>query len=285
VAEHDLVAFGDVMVDEYYAIDELPGGARKQLASFCGCWAGGMAGNVAAVAAAEGLRCAVAASVGADAWGRALVDELSLHDVDVRWIRRRDEPTGRTVIGLLPDGERMLLVAPGAHAEPPLECLAEVIAARPRLIYTGALAAKAALRVAQAARAARIAAVADIEEHEARREPETARRLAGACDLVACSDGTARLLGPRPQGAVRLLLRGAAGLAVETDAGTWAGAPDPAAAAVDTTGGGDAAVAGACAGVLAGDGPEAIGERALRAAAAAVGRIGVRRRLEQGSTR
>jgi ribokinase len=282
VAALDLVAFGDVLVDEYFAVDAPPAGAAKCAAAYCGTWAGGMAGNVAALAAGEGLRAAVVASVGADRWAEPLVDELARRSVDVGWIRRREQPTGRTVVVLQPGGERLLLVAAGAHAAPPLDALPDVLAARPRLVYTAALDALSALEVAEAARAAGIATAADIEDYEARRDPQRARRLAGACRLVACSDATAARLGSRAPGTVRLLLRGGDGLAVETDAGTWTGAP-PAAAVVDTTGGGDAATAAACARVLQGEGAQAIGEGALRAAAAVVARMGVRSRLEEGS--
>jgi len=196
----DLVAFGDVLVDEYFALDEPPRPGAKQCATFLGGWAGGMAGNVAAAAAEQGLRCAVVAGVGDDRDGEALVDELAARSIDIRWMRRGGAPTGRTIVGLLPGGERLVLVAAGGHAEPPLDALGEVVASRPRMIYTAALSLESAARVAAAGSAAGIDVAVDVEEHEARRAPDLARRLAGACAVVACGEETARLLGPRAAG-------------------------------------------------------------------------------------
>jgi sugar/nucleoside kinase (ribokinase family) len=275
----DLVAFGDVVVDQYFAVDaeRLEG---KQRAEYLGAWAGGMAGNVAALAAAEGLRTAVVASVGTDTIGDGLLRELADRGVGVRGVSRRRGASGRTVIARLPDGERIIFVAAGVHATPPLDALATVLADRPRAVYTAALDLPAALRVATAAAEAGIPVVADMEAHEVRGDPVAARELAGRCTLVACDERTSALLGPRRPATVRVVLAGARGLTVEDDAGSWSGSP-PTGAVVDATGGGDAAIAGACAGLLAGEAAADIGARALAAAASVVGRLGVRARLDE----
>jgi sugar/nucleoside kinase (ribokinase family) len=299
----DLLAFGDLMADHYYAAPRPPELGGKRQARYLGAFGGGMAGNLTRVAAALGLRAAVVAGVGADQSGRALTAELAGAGVGTALISVGDEATGRTVITLLPDGERTILLAPGGHVGRALSDLTPLRAARPRLVYLNSVELARAASLAQACVEAGLALVCDLEEHEVRLDVEAARAVAARSLLVACSPRVAELLGPRRPGSLRLLLAGAQGLRLQGDAGEQRFAPAPG-PVTDTTGGGVAAVAGCCralleAGVVGREGEgkgapgggavtasageaalAAMGQAAIAAAAGVVARLGVGGRLD-----
>ena len=275
----DLVCFGDLMVDHYFALDALPLPGTKARARFLGAFGGGMAGNVARVAAECGLRSALVASVGDDEMGSRLRSELRLRNVDAHWVIGNDEDTGRTVITLLPDGERTIMLAPGGHVCAALGKAREVLSARPRLIYTSAVEMAGSLALAQASNEASIALVCDIEEHEARQDPAGARALASHAELVACSRATSALLGLRSPGTLRLILAGSEGLTISGDEGEASVPPAPG-TVLDTTGGGDAAVAACACGLVGGASLENMASAASASAARVVSRLGVGDRID-----
>jgi sugar/nucleoside kinase (ribokinase family) len=77
---------------------------------------GGSAANVAAWLAAAGTPAAFLGRVGADAFGRAAVDELQASGVRVYAEADADLPTGTCVVVVHPDGERSMLPDAGANA-------------------------------------------------------------------------------------------------------------------------------------------------------------------------
>lgn len=267
------------MVDHYFALDALPQPGAKARARYLGAFGGGMAGNVARIVAESGLQSAVVASLGEDEMGLRLRDELIGRRVAVGWVARSAEPTGRTVITLLPDGERTIMLAPGGHVSAALKRANKVLSARPRLVYTSAVEITGSLPLARACREADIALVCDIEEHEAQGDAPAARTLASSARLVACSARTAALLGPRAPGTLRLVLAGSDGLSVSGDAGEVSLSPSPG-AVVDTTGAGDAAVAACCCAMLEGASLESMAHAALASAARIVARVGVGDRID-----
>jgi len=266
------------MADEYFSVAALPEPGGKTRASFLGAFGGGMAGNVARIASGLGLRCAIAASVGDDRMGDALLGELTDQDVSVDWVSRSENVTGRTVITLLPDGERTIALAPGDHVRAAYARIDTVLAAHPRLVYTSAVEVDDALRLARACGEAGVPLVCDIEEHEAVADPRATKHLESLATIAACNAATAALLGPRPSGVTRLVLAGAKGLSVISDAGD-ASSPSPPVEVIDTTGGGDGAVAACCAELLRGGSAERMASAAVEAASHVVTRLGVGQRL------
>jgi sugar/nucleoside kinase (ribokinase family) len=274
----ELMAFGDLMADHYFMVDGAAREGTKQRARYVGAYAGGMAGNVARLAAQAGVRCGIVTSVGRDEIGSRLLRELADCGVDTKWASSGDEPTGRTVIMLFPSGERTVLLAPGEHVKEAVSRI-DLLAERPRLVYTNAVELAGSVRLARACRESGFALVCDIEEHEAEANALAARELASCATLVACSEHTAAVLGPRPAGTFRLILAGSDGLRLLSDAGEIALRP-PSGPVVDTTGGGDAAVAACCRALLDHASSADMASTALAASAKIVGRLGVGDRLD-----
>jgi ribokinase len=78
--------------------------------------AGGKGANQAVAAARLGARVAFVGRVGADERGRALLRRLEAEGVDVRHVvKDRRAPTGVALINVDDDGEKQILVAPGAN--------------------------------------------------------------------------------------------------------------------------------------------------------------------------
>jgi len=77
---------------------------------------GGSAANTASWLAAEGVRTAMIARVGADAFGRAAGRELTEAGVQVEFAIDGDRATGSCVVLVHPDGERTMIPDPGANA-------------------------------------------------------------------------------------------------------------------------------------------------------------------------
>lgn len=109
--EWDVVGLGDIDVDLFLGVEQLPGRDDKVLGSFLGEYAGGMIANVCCAASVLGLSTAMIGRVGDDAYGTLAVGGLAEHGVDtslVRMIRR-----GRTfycVVMLDGTGEKALIV-------------------------------------------------------------------------------------------------------------------------------------------------------------------------------
>jgi ribokinase len=77
---------------------------------------GGHAGNCAVALARQSIEPRLLGSVGTDALGKFVVDSLHSRGVDVTFIQRSvANPTGVAFIPILPDGDRVLYVAPGAN--------------------------------------------------------------------------------------------------------------------------------------------------------------------------
>ncbi len=78
---------------------------------------GGKGANQAVAAARMGAAVRMIGRVGADAFGRGLVENLKTEGVDVSGVRAlEDAPTGTALIAVGPGGENAIVVSPGANA-------------------------------------------------------------------------------------------------------------------------------------------------------------------------
>lgn len=82
---------------------------------------GGKGANQACAAALLGGRVRMAGCVGSDVFGGRLIQALEEAGVDATLIRRIGTPSGTAVIFILPNGENMIVIAPGANAEVSVE--------------------------------------------------------------------------------------------------------------------------------------------------------------------
>ncbi len=105
-----LLAVGAAILDCVYVLDELPVIAQKYRAKSLSLQGGGMAATAAVTAARLGLRVALAARVGDDAFGAAIAGELIKEGVDCSLVRRW--PGRRSAVSAVMinnSGERMLV--------------------------------------------------------------------------------------------------------------------------------------------------------------------------------
>ncbi len=105
-----LLAVGAAILDCVYVLDELPVIAQKYRAKSLTLQGGGMAATAAVTARRLGLDTALAARVGDDAFGAAIVDELVKEGVDCALVRRwpgRQSAVSAVMVNSA--GERMLV--------------------------------------------------------------------------------------------------------------------------------------------------------------------------------
>jgi ribokinase len=217
--------------------------------------AGGKGGNQAVALARLGAEVSMVGRVGRDAFGRELSQLLRDAGVSTRWVQGADRPTGTALILVDSWGENSIAVAPGANQELPPEDI-------PRRAIEGADVVVAQLEVplASVEEAFRLARLADVRTllnaAPARSLPES---LLDIADVVVCNEvELATLLGTdvasgSEVAAAREVRRSAAQVVVVTLGARGAVAirgneavsqPTYSVDVVDTTGAGDAFVAG-----------------------------------------
>jgi ribokinase len=198
-------------------------------------------------------------AVGADDAGDRLVEGLAADRVDVRFVGRRDAPTGTALCLVGDDGTGAIVVVAGANgALGPDDAVGagEVLAAADVLLLQGEVPVAASLRAAELTRAGGGRVVVNPAP-----VPEGAERLVAAADLVVANRVESRALGLVPGPGVVVTL-GDEGVRV---AGEHIAAFP--ATPVDATGAGDAFV-GALAVALA-EGADLVGAARFGAAAGA----------------
>ena len=289
-----ILVLGDVMTD-VVALAEATPVRGSDVAAHVSTRGGGSAANLAAWLAVSGRSVTMIARVGADAWGDAAIHDLHNAGVTTRISRDPEASTGMCIVLVEPDGERTMLPDPGANdrlvpGDVPLELFvapAHLHVSGYSLLREGSRAA--ALLALSTARAAGMtisidmSSAAPLARAGAQRFLEWARPADvgfanhdEATALTGESDASraARALA----GAFRLAVvkvgdRGA--LAADEAGATWS-TPAPRAAAIDTTGAGDAFAAGFLAawtaGTSAGDALESGATLAGRAVATVGGR-------------
>ncbi len=105
----DLVLFGEDVEPVFGQVERTIDEARLEI--------GGSASITACAAARLGLRTALVSVVGADVFGRFMLDALDRRGVQTRWCAvRPGTPTGLTVVLARADGDRAILTAPGTLA-------------------------------------------------------------------------------------------------------------------------------------------------------------------------
>lgn len=97
---------------------------------------GGKGANQA-IGAARVARCALIGHVGTDPAGALLIDTMANAGVATDGIDRSDQPTGRAVITLTPDGENSIIVLPLANSTVDKDCaVAHLARIRPDVVLT-----------------------------------------------------------------------------------------------------------------------------------------------------
>jgi ribokinase len=277
-----VAVLGDVMADVVAVASGPParGSDTPARVSFAG---GGQAANVAAWLADLGAPAVFVGRVGDDVAGRAAVAELEAAGVDVRVEVDPVRATGCCVVIVEPGGERTMLPDPGAN-DAPAALPPGLLGAGDHLHVAGyallrAGARPGAVAALQTARAA--GALTSLDPSSAAllsRDTFAGLRFdlvrANRDELLALTGGAdpAGLLGLAAEVVVTL----GAGGALWTDGRLTERVPAEPAEVVDTTGAGDAFVAGVLAARAAGASPREFLAAGCAAAARAVTRPGAR---------
>jgi ribokinase len=290
-----VVVVGDLMVDVVARLGtplargtDTPGRVRRH--------AGGSAANVAAWLAFSDRPVALVARAGDDAFGREAVAQLTAAGVDVRVALDPKRPTGICLVIVEPDGERSMVPDPGANAAlAPEDLPTELLAPGSHLHLAGYTLLRDGTRgtglVALAgARAAGMTTSVDPVAAGllAVVGPEQFLGWTGAVDLLVPNADEAVVLSGEedPQAAARALAAHAREVVVTLGAqgALWSDGQsvvhEPAAptdvATPDTTGAGDAFMAGLLSVWRPGTDPRAALAAGCRLGARAVGRSGAR---------
>jgi ribokinase len=284
-----VVVLGDVMVDVVVRLSGpvAPGSDSPARVAFQG---GGQAANTAAWLAVAGARVALVGRVGADAAGRDAAEELGALGVETRLAVDSERSTGTCVVLVAPDGERTMFPDAGANGALGAADLGPDLFVRGDHLHVAGYALLrdgsrgAALSAIERAGAAGMAV--SVDPSSAALLSGGLRRLGKGVDLLLPNQLEARALTGEsdPSAAARALSEsfpevvvtlGEAG-AVWTDGSELVREAAPAVDVVDTTGAGDAFVAGLLAARVRGAGPEEALEAGCALAARAVTVPGVR---------
>jgi ribokinase len=279
-----VVVVGDVMLDVVTRLSGpvAPGSDSLARVAFQG---GGQGANTAAWLAVAGAEVALVGRVGADAAGRAAVDELGALGVDVRVVVDPERSTGTCVVLVGPDGERTMFPDAGANAGP-VDLADDLLVRADHLHVAGYVLLRegsGASALAALARARSAGMSVSVDPSSAALLSEGLRQLGkGVVDLLVPNSLEASALTglADPAAAARALVESFPEVVVTlgVEGALWTDGPDlvragaSAAEVVDTTGAGDAFAAGLLAARVDGAGPKEALEAgcALAARAAAV---------------
>jgi ribokinase len=112
-----ILVVGSLNADLVQRVGRLPKPGETLVGSELQIMAGGKGANQAYAAALLGGRARMAGQVGTDAFGPLLVANLEQGGVDVSAVPAIDGATGTAVIFVLPSGENVIILSPGANGK------------------------------------------------------------------------------------------------------------------------------------------------------------------------
>ncbi|HEV8451696.1 MAG TPA: PfkB family carbohydrate kinase [Gaiellales bacterium] len=258
----DLLVIGDCNPDLLVAgADVVPEfGQREKLVDTGRLLVGGSASIFACGAARLGLAVALVATVGDDAFGSFMLEQVGERGVDTSGCRIvAGVDTGLTV-ALVRDGDRAMLTAPGAIPLLTAEMVPPALVASARHLHVASYHLLDGLRpglpaLVAAAHAAGATVSVNPQGEVGDGGGAELRALVPEIDLLLLNEQEHRSLGT-VDGPLVVVKRGADGAVVHSAAGGVVRAAAHAVEAVDTTGAGDSFDAGFLAAWLAGEPPE-----------------------------
>ncbi|MEM3926669.1 MAG: carbohydrate kinase family protein [Desulfurococcaceae archaeon] len=150
---YDLVAVGHALVDIRIVVDKFPGPDEEAKVINQVWGAGGSAVNVAIDASRLGLKTAVIAKIGFDSFGRIIVDELLREGVDITGLRVSSKgQTGFTVVVIDRNGDIIMYGYKGVAEELGSSDIVDDMIANARYVHIASLRVDTSLRVVETAR-------------------------------------------------------------------------------------------------------------------------------------
>ncbi len=112
----EIVVIGSLNADLVQKVDRLPTPGETIVGGSLETYSGGKGANQAHAAGRMGARVTMIGQVGRDSLARLLIDSLQSAGVSTASVGVSDTATGAAVILVLPDGENVIVIAPGANA-------------------------------------------------------------------------------------------------------------------------------------------------------------------------
>ena len=126
MSEHpEIVVIGSLNADLVQNVDRLPKPGETIVGGNLETFSGGKGANQAYAVGRMGARISMIGQVGNDGLGSMLLESLRSAGVNTESVGVSDRPTGAAVIFVLPDGENLIVIAPGANATATPELAAE----------------------------------------------------------------------------------------------------------------------------------------------------------------
>ncbi len=289
-ADVEVLLLGDLNVDIFLDVPELPGPGGEGVATRQRMGFGGSAANTAVVLQRLGATCAMVCCVGDDEWGTFAAKGLAEIGVDTSLVQRTAaEGTSLNVVAVTADGERTMYAYRGASAQLAEAAVPDDLRGAGFLHISGyALLAEpqrtAAVVAARRARERGVRVSLDVPVDTVRSAPEALCAFLPLVDIVVIGSSDAQLLMGVPEGAAThaiaelgpqlVAVKCGADGAVLLAGGERIALPAPRVEVVDSTGAGDSFCAGLLFALNAGASLEAAGLLANACGAAAVGVLG-----------
>ena len=117
MSEHsEIFVIGSLNADLVQNVDRLPKPGETIVGGNLETFSGGKGANQAHAAGRMGARVRMIGQVGDDGLGSRLLESLKTAGVNTESVGVSDSPSGAAVILVLPDGENLIVIAPGANA-------------------------------------------------------------------------------------------------------------------------------------------------------------------------
>ena len=115
-AAANIVVLGSLNADLVQRVERVPRPGETLRGENLETFVGGKGANQAFAASRMGARTAMIGQVGDDSLGKLLLDSLRSAGVDTAAVGLADRPTGAATILVLPSGENLIVISPGANA-------------------------------------------------------------------------------------------------------------------------------------------------------------------------
>ncbi len=112
-----ILVLGSLNIDLVQRVPRIPKPGETLKGEDLQIYAGGKGANQACAAALLGGEAALAGMIGADVFAHRLLEELQRARVNAEAVETSDTATGSAVIFVLPNGENIIVISPGANAE------------------------------------------------------------------------------------------------------------------------------------------------------------------------
>lgn len=126
---HKIRVFGSLNADLVQQVPRIPERGETLRGGDLRIYAGGKGANQACAAALLGAEVEMAGQVGSDVFADRLRAELNRCGVDTSLVEASAKPSGTATIFVLPDGENLIVLSPGANAENSVEFAGRAAAA------------------------------------------------------------------------------------------------------------------------------------------------------------